>query len=293
MNHALPPRFPRVVLDVPPELADDTSAFLFELGTCGVEVRDSATLDQAAVPDNVTLLASFSTDEEATIAIASLDRSFNPRRDDIVGDAWRDGWKQHFRPFNLTDRIVVCPPWLTVEPPVGQYVLEMDPGRAFGTGLHPTTRLVARSLERAAARLVGCNILDVGCGSGVLSLCALLLGAKHARAVDIDHDAVSATRENAERNGLAARVDASTNDVASLEAASFSVVVANIEARVLIPMAKTLVRCVVPGGLIILSGILQDQVQDVVSTYRALRMFGAIDIVEDTGWAAIELEAVL
>jgi len=205
----------------------------------------------------------------------------------VVGDAWRDGWKEHFKPFHLTPRIVIRPPWVPFEATADVHVLEMDPGRAFGTGLHPTTRLVARSMEKNAARLAGTTVLDVGCGSGVLALCALVLGAEGARAVDNDPEAAIVTRENAERNGLGHRVEADTTDVAVVEA-SFPFVVANIEARVLIPMAGALAARVAPGGLLVLSGVLREQVDDVVAAYGVLRV---IEVLDETGWVAIELEA--
>jgi ribosomal protein L11 methyltransferase len=281
------PRFPRVALDVPTDLADEVSFDLFEMSATGVEVRDGTTLEQASVPGTVTLLASFSTEQEAASAIEHLSASWNPRRDDVVGDAWRDGWKEHFKPFYLTPSIVIRPPWVPFEASAGVHVLEMDPGRAFGTGLHPTTRLVARSLEKNAGRLAGTTVLDVGCGSGVLAFCALVLGAKRARAVDNDPEAAIVTRENAERNGLGHRVEADTTDVAAVEA-SFPFVVANIEARVLIPMAGALVARVATGGLLVLSGVLQEQVDDVVAAYGALRV---IEVLDESGWVAIELEA--
>jgi len=281
------PRFPRVALDVPTDLADEVSFDLFEMSATGVEVRDGTTLEQASVPGTVTLLASFSTEQEAASAIEQLSASWNPRRDDVVGDAWRDGWKEHFKPFHLTPRIVIRPPWVPFEATADVHVLEMDPGRAFGTGLHPTTRLVARSMEKNAARLAGTTVLDVGCGSGVLALCALVLGAEGARAVDNDPEAAIVTRENAERNGLGHRVEADTTDVAVVEA-SFPFVVANIEARVLIPMAGALAARVAPGGLLVLSGVLREQVDDVVAAYGVLRV---IEVLDETGWVAIELEA--
>lgn len=281
------PRFPRVALDVPAEVADDVAFELFDLGARGVEQRDDTTLDAAVQQGGVLLLASFASDHEADSACSVLDPSFNPRRDDVVGDAWRDGWKEHFRPFALTPRIVIRPPWMEAEAAPGGFVLVMDPGRAFGTGLHATTRLVAQAIERNAARLAGRQVLDVGCGSGVLALCALVHGAAVVRAVDNDPEAVSATRENAQRNGFASRVDADTKDVRAMDR-SFPFVVANIETRVLVPMAESLCRCVEPGGTLVLSGILQDQVGSILEAYAPLRH---LETFEDGGWVALAFRA--
>ncbi|HPB97805.1 MAG TPA: 50S ribosomal protein L11 methyltransferase [Polyangiaceae bacterium] len=288
MNASSPPRFPRVALDVPAPLADEISYGLFDLHATGVEIRDHTTWEQARVDGTVTLLASFSSDDEATQAIAHLAAEWNPRRDDVLGDAWRDSWKEHFQPFLLTPHIAIRPPWAPAEPRPGVHWLEMDPGRAFGTGLHPTTRLVAQSMNNLAPRLTDCTILDVGCGSGVLSLCALVLGAKHARAVDNDPDAVAVTLENALRNDLAHRITADTSDVATIES-SYPFIVANIEARVLIPMAEPIVRRLAPAGIVVLSGILRTQVDEVIAAYGALRLR---QTMAESDWVAIELESV-
>lgn len=282
-----PPRFPRVALDVPAEIVDEVVFDLFEMEAGGVEQRDDTTLDGASADGCVLLLASFASDEQADTVRSALDPAWNPRRDDVVGDAWRDGWKEHFRPFSLTPSIVVRPPWTPVSASDGVHVLEMDPGRAFGTGLHATTRLVAQSIERNAARVAGHTALDVGCGSGLLALCALVHGAARVRAIDNDPEAASATVENAERNGLASRVRADTTDVSDL-GATFPFVVANIETRVLVPMAQSLCRCVAPGGMLVLSGILQEQVDDVLAAYRSLQF---LEQFGERGWVALEFRA--
>lgn len=284
MSEQSPPRFPRVVLDVPPELADEVAFDLIERGATGVEQRDDTTLDNATSGGVVTLLASFDSASDADDVCVELDVSWNPRRDDVVGDSWRDGWKQHFKPFHLTPRIVVCPPWKTIDAPEGVSVLVMDPGRAFGTGLHATTRLVADAIERQALAIVGNDVLDVGCGSGILSLCALVHGARSVRATDNDPDAVAATIENAERNGYAGRVVADTTDVFDLDG-GYPMVVANIEARVLVPMAPALIARVRTGGSLVLSGILSEQAQDVIGAYAPLRVEATH---ESGGWVALE-----
>jgi len=280
-----PPRFPRIAVDVDPTISDDISVNLFDMGATGVEVRDSTTPASGALPNRVTLLASFASNSDADLAIGQLNPQDNPRRDDVVGDAWRDSWREHFRPFHLTARIVVQPPWYTYEARDGEHVLVMDPGRAFGTGLHPTTRLVARSLEDAAGKLQGSDVLDVGCGSGVLGFCALMMGALRVRAVDIDPDAVMTTRENAERNGFSDRVVVDGQNVAAINA-SYPVVLANIEARVLAAMASNLKECVASEGLLILSGVLEEQADEVVAAFEGMSL---VRILRDTGWVAIEL----
>jgi len=278
------PRFPLLLVDVAPEEADEVSALLFDLGAEGVEERDQSTLVRAAHAGVVTLVASFATDEAARAAAGDLRPSWAPRHDELVGDAWRDEWKKHFVPFQLTDRITVRPPW---EPALATsgIVLELEPGRAFGTGLHATTSLVARALEAHVAELPQARVLDVGTGSGILALVALALGAPRVRATDIDPDAVEVAQENASRNGLGDRLHADTSSLDAI-ADSFEIVIANIEARVLIPMADELVDHVAPGGLLVLSGILLEQQADVERAYPTLQR----ESVEHQGeWIALVL----
>lgn len=267
------PRYPFVHVDVLAEEVDELSSELFDLGAEGVEERDETTLVKNAATGKVTLVAAFASRQEAEEAISALGPERAARYEEIVGDAWRDAWKEHFRPFAIAEGIVVRPPWEPYEAKAGERVLELEPGRAFGTGLHETTRLVARALRAHAAELDGAVVLDVGTGSGILALVALVLGAKRAIAVDNDPEAIEVTTENAQRNGLSDRVDASSTpleDLEKKEGARAPVVLANIEARVLIPLADKLQRTVAPGGLLLLSGILVPQADEVRAAYAAM-----------------------
>lgn len=280
-------RYPFVHVDVPPEDVDEISGLLFELGAQGVEERDATTLAKSAAADRTTLVASFVTREAAEEAIAEIPAELLPRYEEVVGDAWRDAWKEHYKPYAIAEGIVVRPPWEAYDANPGEVVLELEPGRAFGTGLHETTRLVARALKSHAAEMAGHPILDVGCGSGILALIALLLGASRAVATDIDPEAIDVTRENATRNGLASRVEAVTRELSEVDLVA-PVVLANIEARVLIPMAPELSRHVAPGGLLLLSGILVPQKDEVRAAYPSMELLDAPDLGE---WTLLALRA--
>ncbi len=277
-------RFPFLLVDTTAEEADVLSSELFDLGAQGVEERDATTLVKARKADKVTLVASFATHEEAEEARAAVDPALDPAIEEIIGDGWRDAWKEHFRPFLLCDGVVVRPPWETYEAKPGERILELEPGRAFGTGLHETTSLVARAI--ASTDVTNKRVLDVGTGSGILALLALLLGAAHAVAIDNDPDVLDVVRENAERNGLGAKIDVGSQDVTEVTEV-FPLVVANIEARVLIPMAGALGDRVGSRGTLVLSGILVPQKADVLAAYPG---FSLVSAPEKGEWISLVLQ---
>jgi ribosomal protein L11 methyltransferase len=287
------PRYPYLTIEVAPHQADDAGALLFELGARGVEERDATTLARGA-SGGVTLIGSFETDDEAHAAMLRLPLEYLPaaRVDAVVGDAWRDEWKRYFEPFELAGGIVVTPPWRERAAGAGERVLVLEPGRAFGTGLHETTRLVAEAMVEHAERFRDQPILDIGCGSGILSLVALALGASVARALDVDPEAVAVTRENAARNQMNERVLADGASLSSLSA-RYDAVVANIEATTLVGLAGAIVPRVADGGLLVLSGILgpdvaPGQLDGVRHAYRALREEGVRQRGE---WVAVLFRA--
>ncbi|MBW2524648.1 MAG: 50S ribosomal protein L11 methyltransferase [Deltaproteobacteria bacterium] len=208
--------------------------------------------------------------EQASRAVAAAMPVARCRLVVLQGDEWRDRFRDAFQPFRLTDSLTVTPPW--IEPPGDRSARErslvIDPGRAFGTGLHATTALVAQLLEEHAARLAHCELLDVGTGSGILSLCALRLGAARATAVDTDPEAVAAARANAEHNGLSERLAVSTTPLGRVEG-RFPWVVANIEQRVLEQLAGDLGARVTPRGRLVLSGVLEPQVDSLLHVFGA------------------------
>jgi ribosomal protein L11 methyltransferase len=256
------PRFPYLEVTTPLARVDEVAALLFELGATGVEIRDESTLatshGRAPEAGMALAVASFASAADADAAFTWLrenDPTLSAATGELVGDAWRDAYKEHFRPFHLTPTLVVVPPWESYQAAPHEGVLLMDPGRAFGTGLHATTALVAEILERRRAAFGGGLVLDVGTGSGILALAALLLGAAGARAIDNDPDAVAVARENAEKNQLGARIDVDATPLAALSG-TFATVVANIESRILCSLHEDLRGRLAPGGLLVLSGIL-------------------------------------
>jgi ribosomal protein L11 methyltransferase len=186
---------------------------------------------------------------------------------------WSQAWKQHYHPIPIGERLVVVPAWLE-SPDPGRIAIRMDPGMAFGTGTHPTTQLCLELLETylpgdAAA------VIDVGCGSGILAVAALKLGAQAALGVDVDPEAVQAAQANAELNGVAGQLEVKLGSVAEIISGRTSLkkaplVLANILAPVIIRLLDDgLAHLLDPGGVLVISGILDEQAGEVEGALRA------------------------
>lgn len=267
-------RFPFLSVDVSADEAEEAGALLFELGASGVEERDGTTLVRGEL-GKVTLVASFESERDARSAMEEMPATWSPRVTEVVGDAWRDEWKKHFEPFRMGGSIVVCPPWRSFDAAPGDHVLQLEPGRAFGTGLHETTSLCADLLTEFCDVFRSASVLDAGCGSGILGLVALVRGAAHVRAIDVDVEAVAVTRENAQRNGMTDRLEVDDTPLDRLRGA-YPTIVANIEAAPLVELAPALMARLAPGGLVILSGLLAPdvavgQLDSIRLAYGALR----------------------
>jgi len=191
------------------------------------------------------------------------------RIQDLVEDDWADCWKAYFKPLRVGRRFLVCPTWDNSEPGAGDRVILMDPGRAFGTGHHETTRLCLEWLEdwTESNRPDTMSLLDLGTGSGILAMAGALLGFGRVLAVDNDEEAVEVARENLRVNGLEGRIVLSVGSVGELEE-RFDVVAANLQANPLIEMAHALSERLQPEGMLVLSGILVDQGESVRSAYE-------------------------
>jgi ribosomal protein L11 methyltransferase len=285
--------FLQVTLDVgdaDPEAAEEACFAAGALSVTLADAADEPVLEPApgATPlwRRVRLSALFpaETDAEVTTAVLAASLGLPAGRvthETLADRAWEREWLKDFRPMRFGRRLWICPGGQEAPDP-GAAVIELDPGLAFGTGTHPTTALCLEWLD--AADLADRRVLDYGCGSGVLALAALRLGAAEACAVDIDPQALLATTENAARNGLTARLSVMPADALGTDARD--VVLANILAGPLVELAPRLARQVRAGGAIVLAGMLDDQAEGVAQAYRPwfhMRMFAKRD-----GWAVIE-----
>jgi ribosomal protein L11 methyltransferase len=200
----------------------------------------------------------------------------------VAEEDWADSWKQYFKPQKIGERFVVRPSWEEYAPQADERVILIDPGMAFGTGLHATTRLCLRALERLVQ--VGDTVADVGTGSGILSVGAMLLGARSAQATDNDPLAVKIARENAALNNQADRIQIEVAEAPP--AGPFDIVVANILPDVILGMAEGLVAAVKPGGFLIVSGIIERRAEDVREGLRT-RGLEILATDPEAEWVAI------
>lgn len=196
----------------------------------------------------------------------------------IEDKAWERAWMEYYHPMKFADKLWVCPTGQGQSEP-GTVCLTLDPGLAFGTGTHPTTALCLEWL--ACHDLNGKTVLDYGCGSGILAVAALLLGADKAYAVDIDPQAITATEDNAKKNKVDDRIICSLADGFDAKKITADIVLANILAKPLIEMVEKITGMIVAHGELVLSGILAEQVDLVVGAYRPYLLLDQVEQKED------------
>ena len=183
----------------------------------------------------------------------------------VDGDAWLEVWKEHFRPIHL-GKIVVVPEWIKYTPRDGEKTILLDSNMAFGTGEHETTAMCVEYLQEYVSP--DSTVIDVGCGSGILGIAAVRLGAKKAYLSDIDPVAVDSATHNATLNGVGDAVEVVLSDLLAGNEAVADVIVANITAEVLTLLASSIPAYLKSGGVLILSGILNDRVEKVKAAYE-------------------------
>ena len=235
-----------------------------------------------------------SPEENPAEAVSYLEERYNAlgiqhtiTLDSCVKEDWINNWKKYFHPIPVGEKLLIRPLWEEQCDPQGRIVLDLEPGLAFGTGTHETTRLCLELLEKYLTP--GCDFLDMGCGSGILSVAALLLGAKSAvGGVDIDPLAVKTAVENANTNGVGEKFTGICGNLAEKVTGKFQVVAANIVADIVILLSKDAPRFLEKDSVYLISGIIDTREQDVLDAIGDT--FQVLERREEKGWIAMALK---
>lgn len=301
------------------EAVDLVSNMLMELGIEGIEIEDNVQLSESDIktmfvdflpelpPDEGVATVNFYIDveEDDNTIIGKVSEGLEELRDFIdIGEGtitesqtedkdWINNWKQYFKPF-VFEGIVIKPTWEEIDESMqGKIVVNIDPGTAFGTGSHETTQLVISQLDKYVKE--GDELLDVGCGSGILSVIGIMLGASHAVGTDLDPNAIVATKENAQINNIALDKidiiegniidDKKIKDAVGYE--KYDVVAANILADVLIPLSKIITQHMKQGAYFITSGIIDTKEDEVVKAFNENPLLEIVEINHKGEWVNV------
>lgn len=290
-----------VSIDSPPEFVEPLSHIFLKYGHGGVAVEQIAEYNPdegelPPAPEYVTLKTYIPKDPTAARRQSQIDlgvrlvaymAELSPLRTrELDEEEWQNSWKEHFDVLHVGKRTVIKPTWREYESTDDDVVIVLDPGMAFGTGHHPTTRMCLELLEEHIAS--GMAVLDLGCGSGILSIAAAKLGAARVAGMEIDSVAVASARENLRENELTGRVKIveGTLPHPDVAPASFDLAVANISAKVVSELAVEIMRAIRPKGVLIASGILLERKEEIE---EALTSAGAVigDVQVDGDWIAL------
>lgn len=296
--HREPRTWRKVTFQCPNAMTDWAVSALFTLTGNGVQN------DPGKNPGTQTLIGYINIDsnEKATeekinelveqLSASSTDANQSHfQATNLEEEDWGATWKKKFKPVFISDHLVICPSWELVEPQAGQTVVAIDPGMAFGTGLHATTQLALQCIESCflGNASTPVNVLDIGTGTGILAITSALFGAGSVLATDIDPDAVHAARENIARNAMDQIVKVSQVDISELSN-PFDLVTANITHDVLLAMATDIERLTKVAGHLLLTGLLAGrQTENIISAFTNLG-FTTPDIYNKDEWTALLFE---
>jgi ribosomal protein L11 methyltransferase len=267
-----------IACDIPAEYADILSAYLTDLSGCGVCMEnlnvDAFSHNEITHSPTVSIKAYFNSTDCIEDRMADISSFLKQLADDNPGleisqpvlsevrsEDWSSSWKVNFKPLRVGRRLLIVPSWEDVCAEKDDIVLQLDPGMAFGTGGHETTRLCLELLEQVMLQNSGVktlSVLDLGTGSGILAMAAAKLGASPVHAVDIDPLAIEVAKENLVINRMAELVECSTTPIEAISL-KFDIILANILAEELVRLAPEIISRIKPGGRLVLSGILAEK----------------------------------
>lgn len=289
-----------IKVTVPVTWADAVANYLMEQGANGIAEENQVTSTGIASADkNIILKAYFKKDASKSCRITAIRNylaslstltdatKFELITNEIEDQDWNAQWKSFFQPIKVTQRIVIKPSWTNYWKRADEIIIELDPGMAFGTGTHQSTRLCLQAIEELVDKIDEYNkhaLLDVGTGSGILAIAAALLGIPHVVGIDIDYQAIECAKKNAEKNHVCDNIiftDTPLSNIMGL----FSIIVANILPQTLIDLKKDLISHLAPCGYLILSGILKEKAREVTEVFAGDISFNKE--TEDEGWSCL------
>ena len=265
-------------VDVPSEFVEPLSQMFYRYGQGGIALEEESTFKPNSRKGRnklqaVTLKTYLPIDSTTQDRLSRLDIavkllrhvcSVSELQSRVINEnEWQTAWKEHFHVLRVGKRIVICPSWQRHTPKKSDIVITLDPGMAFGTGHHPTTQMCLQQLENLITSKT--KVLDVGCGSGILSIAAAKLGAEAVFGIEIDSTAHKVATQNVEENGVSHIVKTAIGTLPNnrIQPKSYDIVIANITASVLIEIAPNLIKAMRPDGKVIASGILAERKQSV------------------------------
>lgn len=301
----------QISCEVPAAMVDTLAEYLVELSSAGVTIEnrvlDTFSLDAVEESPFVAVTAYFPADSPIGEMLSTIKEYLaahgpafpgytysEPVLARIAEEDWSSSWKENFKPLRIGERLVIRPTWEEYAAGDADIVIDLDPGMAFGTGTHATTRLCLTVLERIMSGKEGAeghagrkarSVLDVGTGSGILGIAAAKLGAEEVIAIDLDADAIGAATENSAKNGVSAIMQVSGTPLEAI-CSGFDVILANILAEDLARLAPELTRRLAPGGFLVLSGILTEK-EPIVAERYACFFTAPVEVLREDEWSCM------
>lgn len=301
-----------VKINTTSEASDAVSQMLMSIGSGGVVIEDPFDIKKEAkkagsldyidenllntADDNVVVKAYFSADRNRSELVHIISEKINfiskflntgkgnVAISEVNDEDWANNWKKHYKPFHISERVVIKPSWESYNAKRDEVVIEIDPGMAFGTGTHDTTKMCAVFIEKYLNK--NDLVLDIGCGTGILSIISAKLGAKKVKAIDIESTAVKVAKENCILNNVNHIVDIYQGTLADFDFSKSNIIVANIIADVIIDISEIVPNYIKEGGFFIASGIIKEREKEVVNKYLGLG-YSVNAKIESGEWVAI------
>ena len=288
-------------VEAPPEYVEPLTHIFYRYGEGGVAIESPADFspdegERAPQPKTLKVVTFVPLDESARTRKSNIEVAVRLvghfasiseiKEREVEEEDWESNWKEYFHPIRVGSNLVICPTWRSHQSLDDDVLIKLDPGMAFGTGHHPTTRMCMELLETLIVG--GEKVIDVGCGSGILSISAAKLGAGDILGIEVESRSVEVALENCKLNGISPQVTILNGSFPEIrvENASFDVALANIAAKVVINLSEYIAGAVAIGGRLVLSGILKDTLKDVEKEYF---LYGVHfdKVLVDGDWTAV------